>query len=112
MQHSITLIPILIQLILLLPGKYPLCVLCDLRSETAFSDFSEKHLGALLFNLFAGLLAKPNESLFSAYTITAISNCTRNLIDLRLEGAVLSKRVLFLLLAHLVKQTLLFFFPL
>jgi len=60
MQHSITLIPILIQLILLLPGKYPLCVLCDLRSETAFSDFSEKHLGALLFNLFTGLLAKPN----------------------------------------------------
>lgn len=60
MQHSITLIPILIQLILLLPRKYSLCVLCDLRSETTLSDFSEKHLGALLLNLFAGLLAKPN----------------------------------------------------
>ena len=60
MQYSITLISILIQLILLLSRENPLCVLCNLRSETTFSDFSEKHLGALLFNLFAGLLAKPN----------------------------------------------------
>ncbi len=112
--NPIALISVVPQLILLLPWQYAFGVLCNLRSKPAFSNLFKEHLRSFLFHFFPCLLPKINECFlgFNTFMPNGISDCSRYLIDLWLEWAILSHRILFLLLSYLAQHALLLFFAL